>query len=41
MRCEDCPSDMDEGLYERLREWRRTQAKDQGLPPTASSRTRR
>ncbi|WP_328927526.1 ATP-dependent DNA helicase UvrD2 [Streptomyces sp. NBC_00190] len=33
MRCEDCPSDMDEGLYERLREWRRTQAKDQGLPP--------
>ncbi|GAA3152976.1 hypothetical protein GCM10017687_83450 [Streptomyces echinatus] len=21
MRCADCPSDMDEGLYERLREW--------------------
>ncbi|MFB7465551.1 ATP-dependent DNA helicase UvrD2 [Streptomyces sp. NPDC056224] len=33
MRCEDCPSDMDEGLYERLREWRRAQAKEQGLPP--------
>ena len=26
MRCEDCPSDMDEGLYERLREWRAEQA---------------
>ncbi|MFF8266219.1 ATP-dependent DNA helicase UvrD2 [Streptomyces sp. NPDC016562] len=33
MRCEDCPSDMDEGLYERLREWRAGQAKQQGLPP--------
>ncbi|MEU6758980.1 ATP-dependent DNA helicase UvrD2 [Streptomyces sp. NPDC046685] len=33
MRCEDCPSDMDEGLYERLREWRADQAKEQGLPP--------
>ncbi|WP_328763597.1 MULTISPECIES: ATP-dependent DNA helicase UvrD2 [unclassified Streptomyces] len=32
MRCDDCPSDMDEGLYERLREWRAGQAKDQGLP---------
>ncbi|MFJ8015380.1 ATP-dependent DNA helicase UvrD2 [Streptomyces sp. NPDC096339] len=32
MRCEDCPSDMDEGLYERLREWRAVQAKQQGLP---------
>ncbi|MEV6689170.1 ATP-dependent DNA helicase UvrD2 [Streptomyces sp. NPDC051578] len=32
MRCEDCPSDMDEGLYERLREWRAAQAKEQGLP---------
>ncbi|MEV7616426.1 ATP-dependent DNA helicase UvrD2 [Streptomyces sp. NPDC089799] len=32
MRCEDCPSDMDEGLYERLRDWRATQAKAQGLP---------
>lgn len=32
MRCEDCPSDMDEGLYERLREWRAIQSKQQGLP---------
>ncbi|ROQ95965.1 Rep family ATP-dependent DNA helicase [Streptomyces sp. 2132.2] len=32
MRCEDCPSDMDEGIYERLREWRAGQAKEQGLP---------
>lgn len=32
MRCEDCPSDMDEGLYERLRDWRAVQAKDQGMP---------
>ncbi|MFI1280310.1 ATP-dependent DNA helicase UvrD2 [Streptomyces sp. NPDC020858] len=32
MRCEDCPSDMDEGLYERLREWRAGQSKEQGLP---------
>ncbi|OKK20694.1 ATP-dependent DNA helicase [Streptomyces sp. CB00455] len=32
MRCEDCPSDMDEGLYERLREWRAVQSKEQGLP---------
>ncbi|MFF0547827.1 ATP-dependent DNA helicase UvrD2 [Streptomyces sp. NPDC004311] len=32
MRCEDCPSDMDEGLYERLREWRAAAAGDQGLP---------
>lgn len=32
MRCEDCPSDMDEGIYERLREWRADQAKEQGLP---------
>lgn len=32
MRCEDCPSDMDEGLYERLRDWRAVQSKDQGLP---------
>lgn len=32
MRCEDCPSDMDEGLYERLREWRSAQSKEQGLP---------
>ncbi|MFD9575283.1 ATP-dependent DNA helicase UvrD2 [Streptomyces sp. NPDC059982] len=32
MRCEDCPSDMDEGLYERLRDWRAAQSKAQGLP---------
>ncbi|MGW3265398.1 ATP-dependent DNA helicase UvrD2 [Streptomyces sp. NPDC001056] len=32
MRCEDCPSDMDEGLYERLREWRAVQAADSGQP---------
>ncbi|MFJ3169528.1 ATP-dependent DNA helicase UvrD2 [Streptomyces roseus] len=32
LRCEDCPSDMDEGLYERLREWRAGQAREQGLP---------
>ncbi|MGW0998241.1 ATP-dependent DNA helicase UvrD2 [Streptomyces sp. NPDC002520] len=32
MRCEDCPSDMDEGLYERLREWRSVQARDSGQP---------
>ncbi|WP_276573904.1 ATP-dependent DNA helicase UvrD2 [Streptomyces sp. 135] len=32
MRCEDCPSDMDEGLYERLREWRSDQARQLGQP---------
>ncbi|MFR9799700.1 ATP-dependent DNA helicase UvrD2 [Streptomyces sp. MS06] len=32
MRCEDCPSDMDEGLYERLREWRAGQARRSGQP---------
>ncbi|GAA1596032.1 ATP-dependent DNA helicase UvrD2 [Streptomyces globosus] len=32
MRCEDCPTDMDEGLYERLRAWRGIQAGRQGLP---------
>lgn len=32
MRCEDCPSDMDEGLYERLREWRAGQAERSGQP---------
>ncbi len=26
MRCEDCPSNLDEGLYERLRDWRAEQA---------------
>ncbi|WP_128976529.1 ATP-dependent DNA helicase UvrD2 [Streptomyces roseicoloratus] len=33
MRCEDCPSDMDEGLYERLRDWRMEQARRLGQPP--------
>ncbi|MER5376725.1 ATP-dependent DNA helicase UvrD2 [Streptomyces sp. NPDC002553] len=32
MRCEDCPSDMDEGLYERLRDWRAIQAGRNGQP---------
>ncbi|WP_329455769.1 ATP-dependent DNA helicase UvrD2 [Streptomyces sp. NBC_01497] len=32
MRCEDCPSDMDEGLYERLHAWREVQARDLGQP---------
>jgi DNA helicase II / ATP-dependent DNA helicase PcrA len=32
MRCEDCPSDMDEALYERLREWRAVQARRSGQP---------
>ncbi|MES4889834.1 ATP-dependent DNA helicase UvrD2 [Streptomyces sp. NPDC096012] len=32
MRCEDCPSDMDEGLYERLRQWRAVQAERSGQP---------
>lgn len=32
MRCEDCPSDLDEGLYERLREWRMEQARTIGQP---------
>jgi DNA helicase-2/ATP-dependent DNA helicase PcrA len=32
MRCEGCPSDMDEGLYERLREWRAVQAQRSGQP---------
>lgn len=32
MRCDDCPSDMDEGLYERLREWRAVQAERSGQP---------
>ncbi|MYX29145.1 UvrD-helicase domain-containing protein [Streptomyces sp. SID8381] len=32
MRCDDCPSDMDEGLYERLREWRQEQARRSGQP---------
>ncbi|WP_269853309.1 ATP-dependent DNA helicase UvrD2 [Streptomyces sp. RPT161] len=33
MRCEDCPSELDEGLYERLREWRSEQARQLGQPP--------
>ncbi|MGW6565320.1 ATP-dependent DNA helicase UvrD2 [Streptomyces sp. NPDC054975] len=32
MRCEDCPSDMDEALYERLRDWRAEQARQLGQP---------
>ncbi|MGP2439683.1 ATP-dependent DNA helicase UvrD2 [Streptomyces sp. JW3] len=32
MRCEDCPSDMDEGVYERLRDWRAVQAGLSGQP---------
>jgi DNA helicase-2/ATP-dependent DNA helicase PcrA len=32
MRCEDCPSDMDEGVYERLRAWREIQARRSGQP---------
>ncbi|OEV05922.1 HRDC domain-containing protein, partial [Streptomyces oceani] len=32
MRCEGCPSDLDEALYERLREWRSVQAKELGQP---------
>ncbi|MFF3749665.1 ATP-dependent DNA helicase UvrD2 [Streptomyces sp. NPDC002018] len=32
MRCEDCPSDMDEALYERLHTWRAGQAKRLGQP---------
>ncbi len=32
MRCEDCPSELDEGLYERLRDWRAAQAAALGQP---------
>ncbi|MGY4980510.1 ATP-dependent DNA helicase UvrD2 [Streptomyces sp. 900105755] len=32
MRCDGCPSDMDEGLYERLRAWRADQARLSGQP---------
>ena len=31
-RCEDCPSSYDEGLFERLREWRTAQAAAQSVP---------
>ncbi|MDT0443207.1 ATP-dependent DNA helicase UvrD2 [Streptomyces johnsoniae] len=34
-RCEDCPSTMDEQLYERLREWRLERARDLGRPAYA------
>jgi DNA helicase-2/ATP-dependent DNA helicase PcrA len=32
MRCESCPSDMDEALYERLHTWREGQARQLGQP---------
>ena len=32
MRCKDCPSDMDEALYERLRDWRAEQAQRLSQP---------
>ncbi|MET9351163.1 ATP-dependent DNA helicase UvrD2 [Streptomyces termitum] len=32
LRCEDCPSDMDEGLYERLYAWRDERARALGQP---------
>ncbi|WP_431042341.1 ATP-dependent DNA helicase UvrD2 [Streptomyces sp. P1-3] len=32
MRCEDCPSELDEGLYERLRDWRAERARELGQP---------
>ncbi|HEY9476632.1 MAG TPA: ATP-dependent DNA helicase UvrD2 [Mycobacteriales bacterium] len=31
-RCQTCPSDMDEELFERLRSWRRTRAEEQKVP---------
>jgi DNA helicase-2/ATP-dependent DNA helicase PcrA len=31
-RCEGCPSNLDEGLHGRLREWRAVQAGEQRLP---------
>ncbi|ONK11555.1 ATP-dependent DNA helicase UvrD2 [Streptomyces sp. MP131-18] len=34
-RCEDCPSTMDEQLYERLRDWRLERARDLGRPAYA------
>ncbi|MDT0342561.1 ATP-dependent DNA helicase UvrD2 [Streptomyces litchfieldiae] len=34
-RCEDCPSSMDEELYERLREWRLETARELGRPAYA------
>ncbi len=32
MRCEGCPSDLDEALYERLRDWRLERARQLGQP---------
>ncbi|MZE80015.1 ATP-dependent DNA helicase, partial [Streptomyces sp. SID5475] len=32
MRCEDCPSELDEGLHERLLEWRAERARELGQP---------
>ncbi|MFF5335284.1 ATP-dependent DNA helicase UvrD2 [Streptomyces sp. NPDC013181] len=32
MRCDDCPSDMDEALYERLHDWRAARAREIGQP---------
>ncbi|NYD41037.1 ATP-dependent helicase [Nocardioides panaciterrulae] len=31
-RCEDCPASYDEGLFERLREWRKAQAGEESVP---------
>ncbi|HEY3870148.1 MAG TPA: ATP-dependent DNA helicase UvrD2 [Actinocrinis sp.] len=31
-RCADCPADVDEALFERLREWRSASAREQSLP---------
>ena len=31
-RCQDCPADLDEALFERLRSWRSGQAQEQHLP---------
>ncbi|WP_051722838.1 ATP-dependent DNA helicase UvrD2 [Streptomyces albus] len=32
MRCEDCPSELDEGLHQRLLEWRAGRARELGQP---------
>ncbi len=32
-RCEDCPATYDEALFERLREWRLTRAREDKVPP--------
>jgi DNA helicase-2/ATP-dependent DNA helicase PcrA len=31
-RCTDCPSDLDQALYQQLRDWRLTQAQTQSVP---------